>query len=82
MKAGETIFVWGTNGMNWIGRVAAVQPFSVTLEEASWVAESGRLGQFMATGRSEHMELERVGRVTVQWTAWAPWPHKLPEKSV
>lgn len=61
----------------WLGRVVEMGPHSVTLEEASWVVDTGRMHEFMQKGKAQGMEIEPVGVVCCQWLAWLPWPHPL-----
>ena len=81
LEIGKTYFVWGAKD-NWIGRLVAIGPHSVTLVDASWVAQSGRLHQFVRDGKAPSMELEPVGVVCVQWPSWIPWEHPLPKEAV
>jgi hypothetical protein len=67
---------------HWVGRCVSLGPHSITLEDAAWIAESGRLHEFMSNGRAENMEVEPVGYVCVQWLAWLPWPHALFREAV
>lgn len=81
MEIGKCYYV-RTVTDHWVGRVVAVQPFSVTLEDASWVAEAGRLNVFMREGHANNMEIETVGVVTCQWISYLPWPHPLFKETV
>ncbi len=81
MEIGKCYFV-RTLSDHWVGRVIAVQPFSVTLEDAAWIADCGRLHVFMRDGKTNNMEIEPVGEVTCQWVAYLPWPHKLFSEAV
>ncbi len=77
LTIGETYFVQ-TCTKDWVGRLVSIDgPYTVTLEEASWVAESGRLHVFVRDGRADSMEIEPVGVVCCQWVNWIPWPHDL-----
>lgn len=79
---GET-YLFQTCTKDWIGRVCKINgPFSVVLEEASWVADSGRFHIFIHDGKVDGMEIEPVGIVGLQWVNWIPWPHKLPKEAV
>jgi hypothetical protein len=74
---GETYFVQSCT-KDWVGRlVEASGPYTVVLEDASWVANSGRMNEFVRNGQAEGMEIEPVGVVCVQWVNWIPWPHEL-----
>lgn len=79
---GENYFVQ-TCTKDWVGRLISVEgPYTLTLEDASWIAESGRLHIFVRDGKVEGMEVEPVGVVCVQWVNWIPWPHELFTESV
>lgn len=68
---------------DWVGKLHSVDGFrSVTLTEASWVAGSGRLHQFVRDGKADNMEIEPVGVVTCQWVNWIPWNHPTFEEAV
>lgn len=61
---------------DWVGRLVSVNgPYAVTLEDAAWVADSGRLHVFVRDGTAPKMEIEPVGVVCVQWVNWIPWDH-------
>ncbi len=63
---------------DWVGRVVSIDgPYTVVLEEASWVADSGRLHVFVKEGRADNMEIEPVGIQCIQWLNWGPWLHPL-----
>ncbi len=82
LEVGETYLVQ-TCTKDWVGRLASVDgPYSLTLEGASWVADSGRLHLFVRDGRAQGMEIEPVGVVLVQWVNVIPWPHTLFEEAV
>lgn len=67
----------------WVGRLVDVGPFTLTLEDASWVADTGRLAEFMRHGKAENMEIEPVGLVMCSnGPAVLSWPHKLFTKAV
>lgn len=78
LVVGEKYFVQSCT-KDWVGElVRVVGPYTVVLREASWVANSGRLSEFMRSGNGgTHMEIEPVGVVCVQFVNWMPWPHKL-----
>lgn len=77
IKIGQAYFV-RTLSDHWVGRVVAQLPFTLVLEEAAWVASSGRLHEFMAHGQAAGMEVEYVGTVQVtNAVAVLPWPFPL-----
>jgi hypothetical protein len=80
MREGECYYV-RTLSDHWVGRCIGIGPDTVLLEEAAWVADSGRLSVFLAKGEAPNMEIEVVGTVCVRWYAWLPWPHKLFTKT-
>jgi hypothetical protein len=64
----------------YVGRLVAVTgQYTVALAEAAWVADSGRLHQFLLTGNGgERMEIEPCGNVPqVQVQDVFDWPHDL-----
>ena len=70
----------------WLGVVEAVEfPNLVTLRDVSWVAESGRLSEFLKNGHTDHMEIEYLGpdsEVKVMMRAAIKWPHDLIRRTV
>ena len=81
-KVGDTIFI-RTVTMYQIGNVAHIGPDSITLTDASWVADVGRLGESLATGNL--LEFEKTpGWITVGRGAIIdiyPWGHALPTET-
>ena len=68
---------------HWVGRLAEIGPHTVTLSEASWVADSGRLSVFIATGNADGMEVEPVGIVGgLNYMSWIPWEHPLFKEAI
>jgi hypothetical protein len=65
-----------------LGRVVGVGADTITLAEASWVADVGRLGEALAKGSSVLLEVEKapswicVGRGAI--VDVFPWSHDLP----
>lgn len=83
-KPGEKVFV-ETFGKHYLGRVRSADLTTVTLEEASWVADSGRFGTFLKIGRSDGMEVELIGEFELQImyiSAKYPWAHELPKETI
>lgn len=80
LTVGQTYYV-RTARNDYVGRVLSVGHHTVTLGEASWVAESGRLHAFLRDGRADGMEVEPIltpgGVIGVQWLDWSPFPHPL-----
>lgn len=82
LEVGRTYLVQSVK-FDFVGRLLRIDgPYSVTLAEASWVANSGRLSVFVREGRAPQMEIEPVGVVGVQWVHWTPWPHPLFAEAV
>jgi hypothetical protein len=79
---GDSILI-RTVTMYQVGRVVSVGPDSITLDEASWVADLGRLGEALASGKL--LEVEKVPAwVTVGRGAIVdiyPWAHALPDST-
>lgn len=89
---GEKIFV-RTVTYHAVGKVAGYRhpvligetpasPTFLELEDASWVADSGRFHVALETG--DLAEVERVGDMAVNLSAVVdafPWRHELPTKS-
>lgn len=82
MEVGKCYLVQSVTSYYYVGRVKELHPFAVTLEEAAWIADTGRLHEFIAKGKAAGMEVEPVGEWTVQYAGYGPWPHKLFEKAV
>lgn len=81
LEIGKNYFVRSVTD-HWVGRLKEVLPHAVVLEDAAWIANSGRLSTFVANGRAPNMEIEAVNTVIVQWLAIMPWPHELFRTSV
>lgn len=65
-----------------LGRVKEIKGSFLVLDEASWVADSGRFS--VALEKGELNEVEYVGRAIVNFNAIAdayPWPKKLPKET-
>ena len=65
-----------------LGRVKSIKGNFLVLEEASWVADSGRFNE--AIGKGTLNEVEYVGKAIVAINAIAdayPWDHKLPKET-
>ena len=80
-QVGEKIFI-RTVTYHQLGKVKAVTPGFVELEDASWVADSGRFHQALTKGTLD--EVEYVGAAYVSLGAVVdvfPWPHALPTAS-
>lgn len=63
-----------------VGRLVAVTPHELVLEDAAWVADTGRFSQCLATGNVNECEPFPEGRVLVGRGAVidaCEWPHAL-----
>lgn len=81
MEIGKTYFV-RVVPHDYVGRVTKVDGLHVELEDASWVAESGRFSEFILNGKAEGMEIEPVGRMGTRYQSWIEWSHKLFTQAV
>ena len=82
MEPGKCYLVQSVTNYYYVGRAKELHPFAVTLEECAWVAETGRLAEFVRNGRAPGMEIEPIGEWTVQYAGFGPWPHKLFTEAV
>ena len=67
-----------------LGRLQAVYPQELVLQEASWVADTGRFHEALSTGRLNEVE-PFIGAVMVGRAAIVDateWGHPLPTKAV
>lgn len=63
-----------------VGRVVAISGQFLKLEDASWIADTGRFSAALKSG--EFSEIEPVGESYINISSIIdsfPWPHKLPE---
>jgi hypothetical protein len=82
LEVGGTYY-FETATKDWVGRVVSIDgPYQVTLEDASWVSDSGRMHAFVMNGRADGMQIEPVGVKHIVHTGWTVWPHKLFEEPV
>jgi hypothetical protein len=83
LEVGKTYFFRNPAADSYVGRlVEAIDPFTVALEDASWVAQSGRLHVFVRDGRAPEMEIEPVGNVNTRYQSVIDWPHELFTEAV
>ncbi len=80
LKVGDNYYV-RTATDHWVGRLVKIDgPYTVTLEDFAWIANSGRLHAFLKDGGAQGMEIEPApeGRQNmVQWMSIIDWPFKL-----
>jgi hypothetical protein len=62
---------------DYVGLVVQINsPYSVTMVNAAWIANSGRLHLFVKKGKAPNMEVEPVGDIgIIGIIEWHPWPH-------
>ncbi len=76
---GDVIFIRAIT-FHYVGRVTRVSENFIHLEEASWVADSGRFGEALSFGTLN--EVEPMGRCKIALNAIvdiAEWRHRLPK---
>ena len=76
---GDCVFI-RTVTMNFTGRISAVYPGEIVLEDAAWIADSGRFADALAKGTLSEVE-PYPGSVIVSRGAIvdvSPWAHPLP----
>jgi hypothetical protein len=82
LEVGRCYYV-RTARYDYVGRVVSIDgPYTLVLEDAAWVSNSGRLHVFVQNGRATGMEIEPVGVVGLQWLDWTPWDHPLFTEAV
>jgi len=79
VRVGQAVFV-RTVTFHYTGRIIALTELEMVLDEAAWIADSGRWSSALATGTLNEVEpypgvvsLSRSAIVDV-----APWAHPLP----
>jgi hypothetical protein len=80
-EVGEAYFI-RTVTYHVLGRVKAIKGNFLVLNEASWIADSGRFNE--AIGKGTLNEVEYVGDAIVAINAISdayPWNHKVPKES-
>ncbi len=85
MIVGDNYYV-RTDTDHWLGKLVSIDgPYTVTLTDFSWVADCGRLGEFLTKGKTEQLENEAAPNgMTIQlnWRACISWPHPLLRKTI
>ena len=81
-EVGDTVFVRANTRDDYVGRIVDIPgPFTVVLDQCSWVASSGRFNEFIQRGEPanrDNLEIEPMGDgVAVNWSLIMRWPHKL-----
>lgn len=80
-QIGQAVLIRGVT-LYYTGRVAAVTDSDVVLDEAAWVASTGRFAEALKTGKLDEIE-PYPGRCVVSRAAimdWCEWPHELPRE--
>jgi len=78
---GDVIFIRAIT-FHYVGRVTRVSENFVHLEEASWVADSGRFGEALSLGTLN--DVEPMGKCMISLNAIvdvAEWRHPLPKEA-
>lgn len=82
-KPGEKLLI-RTVTMIQLGVVVAIGRDFIIMRDGGWVADTGRFGEMLATGKLNEFERAPswfgVGRGAV--VDFWPWPHAIPEKSL
>ena len=76
---GASVFI-RTVTFHYTGRVTSLTPEWIHLDDAAWIADSGRFSAALATGTLSEVE-PYPGPVSIARGAIvdvAPWPHALP----
>lgn len=83
LKIGQIYFVENPIAKSFVGRLIAIlDPFTLALEDASWVPNTGRYHLFMRGEFDEHTEFEPCGRVVaVKFQNVNEWPYPLPKEA-
>ena len=78
-RIGDKVFI-RTVTYHYTGRIAAIYAGEIVLDDAAWIADSGRFGTALATGELSEVE-PYPGSVTLSRGAIvdvSPWAHPLP----
>ena len=80
---GNTYFVENPGAKSFVGRlVAIVDPFTVALEDASWIANTGRYHLFCRGEYDQNTEIEPAGYLPcVRYQNIVEWPYSLPTEA-
>lgn len=78
LKVGQSYFFM-TVTHYYVGTVREVSATHAIIDNAAWVADTGRLSDCLKTGEVKECEPVLDGwMVPLMGTAVGPWPHKLP----
>lgn len=64
----------------WLGRVVAIQPEEVLLDQCSWIPDQGRMGACVRDGHLTEVEFVGDGVVVPRSAVKVPWRHALPHE--
>lgn len=80
---GNVYFVDNPAAKSFVGRLVAIlDPFTVALEDASWIANTGRFHVFIRGEFDGNCEIEPCGSVpAVRYQSIHEWPYKLPTEA-
>lgn len=83
LKVGDKVFIRGNFAA--LGRLLEIHPTYFVVTQYTWVADTGRFGDFLANGSGEGMDLEIAPAdmvVNIERPVYDvfPWPHPLPER--
>ena len=85
MEIGKNYF-FRTDTDHWVGRLVSIDgPYTVTITDFAYVADSGRLSEFLAKGRTGNMEIEAAPdgmNNKLNWRSVIDWPHPLLRETV
>jgi hypothetical protein len=84
LSVGNSVLIRGV-GYHYLGRVVGLSRDEILLEDASWLASSGRFGEALRTGRLSEVEPYPDGPVAVRTAVVqdvALWAHLLPRKAL
>ena len=77
-QEGDKVFVRSNYGDNYVGRIVSIDLPYVTLNDVSWIYDSGVLRDFLRDGRTTDMDTVFMGDgITVYASLVKKWPHEL-----
>jgi hypothetical protein len=82
MQVGSSYLIRGVT-LYYVGRAVAVTEHEVVLDDASWVADTGRFNEALRTGVLDEVEPFPSGEAVVNRGAimdYSLWPHALPRE--
>lgn len=83
LEIGKVYFVDHPSAKSYVGRlIAIIDPFTVALEDASWIPSTGRFSRFMKGILDSDCEIEVCGIVAAtRYDSIHEWPFPLPTES-